>query len=178
MRNALLATLVVVISLMGYQQATSQPPTNRHESMERSASATYEHLATAIIAIEATEDELVKSILLGYNAAAQNHLRAAVADEKGRRGHLEAAATAIADIANEGDKSIQAIRQRLAKAGHTHNTDATTKQDYLFISGKEKKALLELAHRAGQLGAEAKTAEIHAVQEALAAQFDKAIAPQ
>jgi hypothetical protein len=179
MRNALITTLVLVISLMAYQQATSQQQAStKHESMERSAAATYEHLATAIIAIEATEDELVKSILLGYHAAAQNHLRAALADEKGRRAHLEAAAAEIADIANEGDKAIQAIRQRLAKAGHTHNTDATTKEDYLFINGKEKKSLLELARRVGQLGAGAKEAEIRAVHDELLALFDKAIAAE
>jgi hypothetical protein len=178
MRNALITTLVVVISLMVYQQATSQQPSTRPESMERSAAATYEHLATAIIAIEATEDELVKSILLGYHAAAQNRLRAAFTDEKGRRAHLESAAAEIANIANEGDKAIQAIRQRLAKAGHTHNTDAATKEDYLFINSKEKKALLDLARKVGQLGAGAPEAEIRAVHDELLSVFDKAVAPE
>ena len=107
--------------------------------MDRSAAATYEHLATAIIAIEATEDELVKSILLGYQAAAQGHLRAAAEAGPNRKAHLEAAAAAIGDVANEGDKRIQAVRQRLAKAGHTHNTDVVTKEDYLFVNSKEKK---------------------------------------
>src|SRR5207253_3599585 len=133
-----------------------------------------EHLATAIIAIEATEDELVKSILLGYHAAAQGHLRAAAADEPGRKAHLEAAAALIADIANEGDKRIQAVRQRLAKAGHTHNTDAVTKEDYMLINSKEKKDLLALAGRVAQLGA----GDIAAAQRELAASFDKAIAAE
>src|SRR5260370_493264 len=79
---------------------------------------------------EATEDELVKSILIGYHTTAQNHLRAAARDAQGRAAHLEAAAAEVANIANEGDKRIQAIRQRLAKAGHTHNTDVETKEDY------------------------------------------------
>ena len=134
--------------------------------------------ATAIIAIEATEDELVKSILLGYNAAAQGRLKAAIADEAGRRAHLEAAATLIADIANEGDKRIQAVRQRLSKAGHTHNTDADTKEDYMFVNSKEKKALLELAKRVGQMGEGATAGDIKAVQDELATLFDKAIAPE
>src|SRR5436190_24009985 len=123
--RTLTALLIVTVSLLAYQQARSQPdrPNTNEETMDRSAAATYEHLATAIIAIEATEDELVKSILLGYHAAAQGHLRAAAADPAGRKAHLEKAAAAIADIANEGDKPIQAVRQRLAKAGHTHNTD-------------------------------------------------------
>jgi len=176
--RTLTALLIVTVSLLAYQQARSQPdrPNTKEETMDRSAAATYEHLATAIIAIEATEDELVKSILLGYHAAAQGHLHAASADEKGRRAHLEAAASAITDIANEGDKRIQAIRQRLTKAGHTHNTDAATKEDFMYIDSKEKKDLLSLARRVGQLNANAQPGEIHAAQEQLISLFDKAIA--
>jgi hypothetical protein len=175
MKKALIPILIVVISLQAYQQATSQQSApSRAESMDRSAAATYENLATAIIAIEATEDELVKSILLGYHAAAQGHLKAAAADAAGRKAHLEAAATSIADIANEGDKRIQAVRQRLAKAGHTHNTDTVTKEDYMFVNSKEKKDLLALAGRVGQMG----TGDVQGVQRDLASLFDKAIAPE
>src|SRR5262245_27480077 len=127
MKKALIPILIVIISLQAYQRATSQQPGRAasEETMDRSAAATYENLATAIIAVEPTEDELVKSILLGYHAAAVGHLRAAASDAANREAHLEAAAAMIAAIANEGDKRIQAVRQRLAKAGHTHNTDAT-----------------------------------------------------
>src|SRR4051794_4946168 len=177
MKKAMIPALIVIITLQAYRQATSQPTApsrSREGSMDRSAAATYENLATAIIAIEATEDELVKSILLGYHAAAQGHLRAAAADQAGRKAHLEKAATAIADIANEGDKAIQAVRQRLAKAGHTHNTDTVTKADYMLINSKEKKDLLALAGRVGQLG----SGDVGGVQRELAAQFDRAIAAE
>lgn len=183
MKNALVPALLVVMTLMAYNQATSQQANSakqdsRAESMDKSAAATYEHLATAIIAIEQTEDELVKSILLGYHAAAQGHLRAAVADAANRQSHLEAAATSVADIANEGDKRIQAVRQRLAKAGHTHNTDAVTKEDYMFVNSKEKKDLVALAQRIGKLGAGAKPADVRAVQDELGTLFDKVIGPE
>jgi hypothetical protein len=52
------------------------------------AASTYEHRATAIIEIEMTEDELVKSILIGYHAAAQNHLKSAARDAQRRAGWL------------------------------------------------------------------------------------------
>jgi hypothetical protein len=179
MKKMLVLTLGVVFSLLALRQATSQPPGHSaNDTMDRTAAATYEHLATAIIAIEATEDELVKSILLGYNAAAHGHLKAAVADEAGRRGHLEAAATVIADIASEGDKRIQAVRQRLSKAGHTHNTDADTKEDYMFVNSKEKKEILALAKRVGQLGEGAGAAEIKAVEGELSTLFDRVIAAE
>ncbi len=179
MKKALVPTLVLVISMLAYQRAVSQQgASSRAESMDKSAAATYEHLASAIIAIEATEDELVKSILLGYHAAAQGHLKAAAMDEKGRASHLEAAASEISNIANEGDKRIQAVRQRLAKAGHTHNTDAVTKEDFMFINSKEKKDIVALARRVGQMGESAKTADVRAVADELGTMFDKAIAPE
>jgi len=180
--KALIPATILTVSLLASQQTWAQPGSPTHsrseETMDRVAAATYENLANAIIAIEATENELVKSILLGYQAAAHGHLHAAIADEKNRRAHLEEAAADIANIANEGDKRIQAIRQRLAKAGHTHNSDATTKEDYMFIDSKEKKAFLELARRVSQLNADAKPEQIRAVHDDLRAIFDKAIAAE
>ena len=178
MKNALVPTLIVLIVLLAYNQATSHQAakSTSAETMDKSAAATYEHLATAIIASEATEDELVKSILLGYHAAAQGHLRGAAVDEANRRAHLEAAAAEVSNIANEGGKRIQAVRQRLAKAGHTHNTDAVTKEDYMFVNSKEKKELLALAQRIGRMGAGAGAADVRVVQDELSNTFDKAIA--
>ena len=175
----LISTAILVAGVMGFQAARSQAPSPRAEDAAgQSAAATYEHLATAIIAIEATEDELVKSILIGYHTAAQLHLRAAARGAEGRVAHAEAAAAEVTNIANEGDKRIQAVRQRLSKAGHTHNTDADPKEDYMFINSKEKKALVELAKRVGQLGEGAKVDEIKAVADELSNQFDRAIAPE
>lgn len=172
---------IVGVSLLTIQVARSQAPKPPAEpaSMEEVAASTYEHLATAIIEIEATEDELVKSILTGYHAAAQAHLKAAAAAEgPARTARLEAAAAEIANIANEGDRRIRAIRQRLAQAGHTHNTDAETKEDYMFVTNKEKQGLLALAQRAGRMGDRAEPAEIEALGGELAAQFRQAIAPE
>ena len=110
--------------------------------------------------------------------AAQDHLKAAARDAAGRTAHLEAAAAEVANIANEGDKRIQAIRQRLAKAGHTHNTDVETKADYMFVTNREKKGLLDLASRIGRAGADAKAADLEALGSQLADLFQKAIAPE
>ena len=61
----------------GHSSAGRQlgPGASRTTTAEEVAAVTYEHLATAIIEIEATEDNLVKSILIGYHQAAQRHLR-------------------------------------------------------------------------------------------------------
>jgi hypothetical protein len=178
MRNLFLGAGLMAL-LLTVQMAHSKAPQAPQVDMAgQVAATTYEHLATAIIEIENTEDELVKSILIGYHAAAQGHLQAAIRAAEGRGGHLESAAAEIANIANEGDKRIQAVRQRLAKAGHTHNTDVETKEDYMFVSNREKKALLALASRIARAGAEAKASELEAMSAELAELFSKSIAPE
>lgn len=173
-------TAILCLLMLGYQAARSQqqPAAQKLESEAKVAASTYEHLATAIIAIEATEDELVKGILIGYHAAAQGRLRAAAHDAQGRVRHLEAVAEAVTNIANEGDKQIQAIRQRLAKAGHTHNTDVETKEDYMYITNREKKTLLDLARRIARTGADASQADIEALGAELAHAVEAALAPE
>jgi hypothetical protein len=69
--TALISTLLAGAAVLAAQQETRHGDDRGAKSMDQVAAATYEHLATAIIAIEATEDDLVKSILLGYHAAAQ-----------------------------------------------------------------------------------------------------------
>ncbi len=178
MRN-LIPTVILGAALLGYQPARPDAPNvPQADAMAAVAASTYEHLATAIIEIEKTEDELVKSILIGYHTAAQSQLRAAVIDPQGRVRHLEEAAAEITNIANEGDKSIQAVRQRLAKAGHTHNTDVETKADYMFITNREKKGLLDLASRIGRAGAAAAAADLEGLAAELARDFNAAIAPE
>ncbi len=178
--RALIPATVVGMGLLVIHAAQSQAPKkDASESMDRIAAKTYEDLATAIIAIEATEDDLVRGILTGYHAAAQEHLAAAAAAEgPARRPHLEAAAAEIGNIANEGDGPIRAIRQRLAQAGHTHNTDVETKEDYMFITNREKAGLLALAQKAARLDPAAPASEVEALADQLGAQFRAAIAPE
>jgi hypothetical protein len=173
--RTLIPITILGATLLGYQAAKSQAPRAADSSAAASvAASTYEHLATAIIEIEKTEDELVKSILIGYHSAAQGHLKAAARDQAGKVGHLEAAAAEVTNIANEGDKRIQAVRQRLAKAGHTHNTDVESKADYMFITNRERKGLLDLASRIARAG----DAEPEALGNELERLFHAAIAEE
>lgn len=134
----------------------------------------YEHLADSIIEIRATEDNLVKGLLVNYHAAAQRHLGQAGRGNE-RVMHLEAAATEITNIANEGDKRVQAVRQRLKEAGHYHQEDAETQEDYMFIDSKEKKELIALAQKVGRMGEDAAPADLKAVANELRNVFTKAI---
>lgn len=137
----------------------------------------YEVLATVIIEVRKTEDAVVKTILTHHYQAAQEHLHAAQAGKDVLK-HLEAAAAEVTYVANEGDKRVQAIRQRLAKAGHTHISDVDTKEDYLFVNSKEKKAMLASAKSIAQLGDSAKPDQIAAASKSLAEMFQKAVAPE
>lgn len=170
--KAVICALILSAALVAMNTVSAQAPKPPGGNAAEVAASTYEHLATAIIAIEKTEDELVKSILIGYETAARMHLRAANGADA--RKHFEAAANDIVNIANEGDKRIQAIRQRLAQAGHTHNTDADTKEDYMFINNKEKKQLLALAQKVATANPE----DAASLAANLAELFTKAIAAE
>jgi hypothetical protein len=146
------------------------------ESSLDAAVESYERLATVIIEVRRTEDSVVKTIILHHYQAAQEHLQHAQSGDAAK--HLEAAAAEVVNAANEGDKRVQAIRQRLAKAGHTHISDADTKEDYLWISSKEKKGLLAAAKSIAQLGDKATKDQIGAASKDLEEQIKKAIVPE
>lgn len=147
------------------------------KASHESSVETYKHLATSIIEIRATEDNLVKGILQYHHASAHDHMEAAMGGTDSKV-HLEAAAEEIANIANEGDKPVQAIRQQLLKAGHHHHTDADTKEDYMFIDSKEKAALIEMSGRVARLAEKASDSEIRAVSSEFDKLFGQAIAPE
>lgn len=137
----------------------------------------YEHLAIVLVEVRKTEDQVVKTIIAHHHQAAQEHLKAAQGGRDVLK-HLEAAAAEVTNLASEGDKRVQAIRQRLAKAGSTHKTDADTKEDYLWIDSKEKKAVLAAAKSIAQLGDKATPDQIAAAAKSLDALYQKAIAPE
>jgi len=164
-------TIIVALALLFPSIANSQLPKSKDSSAE-----TYEQLATAIIAIRKTEDGLVKGIILHAQGSASAALaQAAGANGGAQKQALETAATEITNAANEGDKPVLAVRQRLSKAGHTHHTDAETKEDYLWIDSKEKKQLLDLARRVSQLN---NPANIRKAADELNSIMDKALQPE
>ncbi len=156
-----LLLLVPVIALAG---------DDRHDA----SAAAYEHLATALIEMRLTEDRLVEGILNHHFGLAVASLDAATAD--GAVGdHGKNAAEEITAIANEGGKRVQAVRQKLLKAGHHHHTDAETQEDYIWIDSKEKQGLLDLASRAARA---ADVAAVEGVRMELAKAFAAAMKPE
>ena len=184
LRNPCLPALIIGTSIvsgasvLAFARPRPQESAHRLPTEAAAAATTYEELATAIIAIEKTEDKLVETILIGYHTAAQRELHSALREGANKKAAFEAAANQISNIANEGDKAIRAVRQRLAQAGHTHNTDVETKDDYMFITNKEKKELLSFAQKVAQMGGSATADEVRKVGSDLEALFAKSIAQE
>lgn len=164
-------SILLVTATLGHAQ----------ENPARDAAAkTYEHLAQVILEARASETNLVRSILLDYSFVATHHLEMAGKGMEVAK-NLEAAANEITHIANEGDKAIQAVRQRLSAAGHHHHhhhSDAETQEDYIFIDAAEKKALLDLAGRVARLGGSAKSDAITAMATEFRSAFDASMSEE
>lgn len=177
MRCSPLAVVVVAVSLLDLLAVTKRVDAKAPNRSDAGA-ATYERLATTIIAVRETENTLVSEILNNYRQLADDQLRAAQDDAGNRTARLEAAAEQVTNIANEGNKAVQAIRQRLAKAGHAHHSDADTKEDYMFVDSKAKKDFLALAKKIAQLGPSATANQIAGVRKELDDLFTKTMTPK
>ena len=167
MKSLLTAVCVAAIVMIGIA-ATPRDRSEEMKAAKQNSADTYEHLATAIIEIRKTEDGLVKGIVMHNAGAADAALgMASRANGGDKKSALERAAEEINNTANEGDKPVQAVRQRLSKAGHTHHTDAESKADYIWIDGKEKKKLVDLAQRVSKMGEDASSDDINKAREEL-----------
>jgi hypothetical protein len=122
--------------------------------------ATYESLADAILAVKASEDRLVRSILGAAHAHAQVELgraRAAIKanDNKGAQAALENLAAVVGQIASEGDASVGAVRKRLIEGGHHHNAEGEAKgvydEGFVVVTRAAKQSFLEVSRSIGQV---------------------------
>ena len=170
----LFAAIAIGASALAFGSGPGKTP------MHDQAATTYEHLATAIIAIRATEDNLVRGIQTHYAMMAQRHMDAAIAnpDSSELKQHVEAAAEEITNVANEGNKPVQAIRQRLLKAGHHHHTDAETQEDYIFVNSREKKELLDLASRIARMGSGTSADQLSGAKDSFVSLFTRVMADE
>lgn len=171
-----LAAIALVGACVVGLQTGNRPATTYDAVVE-----TYEQLATAIIANNQAEESLTRGILLHLFSTARRDLGGAIgAPDSDRAMHLENAAARITDIANEGDKPVQAIRQRLLKAGHHHHhhADAETEEDYIFVNSAEKQQLLALAREVSKLGRHGTDDQIRDALHRLTALRDEVLGPE
>jgi hypothetical protein len=121
---------------------------------------TYSEFATVLLASKKTEASLVRAICTdAYQTAmleiAQGSLALGDGNREDAAGHLEAAATAVAMIATEGDKAVAGVRNRLLEGGHHHHAKAEIAEKYdpgyVIVEKTEKRKLLDEAQALGRL---------------------------
>jgi hypothetical protein len=141
--------------------------------------ATYDNLATGILALKATEDKLVRSILAatyGHAQAQLGHAQKAIkaGDMKAARAAVEDLAADTAQLGTEGDSAVGAVRKRLIEGGHHHHADGEAKGMYdpgfVVVTRAAKQAFLDSSRAMGQMASapkgEALEAEWKKVQAA------------
>jgi len=122
--------------------------------------ATYGSLADAILAVKATEANLVRAMLDGGHAHAKALLaqaQAAIAAGKKDEAkvHIESLAALVAQLGAEGDNAVAGIRKRLLDGGHHHNAEGEKQglyePGYVIVTKSAKTNLLAASKAIAQV---------------------------
>jgi hypothetical protein len=141
---------------------------------------TYDSLADTILAAKKTEWNLVHSILGGTYSHAEGVLAQAVSKiEAGQdaSAEVERVAALVAQLGNEGDASVAAVRKRLLEGGHHHNAAGEEQGIYddgfVIVTRASKKALLDVSKRIAKLGKSATVDSLNAEWDKVKKEFGK-----
>jgi hypothetical protein len=133
--------------------------------------ATYNTLADGILALKTTEENIVRTILAAARAHGQVQLakaRAALAanDSAASKTAVEALASAVGQIATEGDNSVAAVRKRLIEGGHHHNAAGEAQgifdPGYVIVTKAAKQKLLDSSRAIGKMAGSPNAAALDA----------------
>ena len=118
---------------------------------------TYDSLADTILGAKKTEWNLVHSILATTYMHAEGIFAKAKATSAagGDFGaDVERLAELVAQLGNEGDAAVAAVRKRLLECGHHHNAAGEEQglydEGFVIVTRAVKKALLDSARKIGQ----------------------------
>ena len=157
-RLRILAVLMAIATLS--VPAAAQAPADT--ATPREMVATYQSLADGLLALKATEANLVRSIVAAAYAHGEVQLaraRKAIAakDAADTRAALEALAADVAQIATEGDSSVAAVRRKLVDAGQHHNAAGEAQglydEGYVIVTRTAKQKLLDASRAIAKLTA-------------------------
>ena len=130
----------------------------------------YDSLADTILGAKQTEWNLVHSILAMTYAHAEGAM--AVARRNLEAGEsagaaIEDVATYVAQLGNEGDAAVAAVRKRLLEGGHHHNAAGEAKgiydEGFVIVTREAKKSLLESSKAIGKLAGSKDLAALTAI---------------
>ncbi len=143
----------------------------------------YDVIAVKIIENERQEIETMRSLLGVYLSQAEMAFEAAKgAEGDAQKADLKAGMEAIGKLAQEGDKRVDEIKNRLRKAGHHHTkADDDSGEEYILVNTKTKKALMAEAEKVRALMASGKAitaAELDAILQAVNSAVEPIIKPK
>jgi len=189
MQKAVILSLIAVVGvasgLAGFTFGAGEAPIATSPGIVK----VYAEHATTLLSVKKTEELIVEEICADAFRQATHHLslaeRAVEANNaQAAMGYLESAAAAASLIANEGDKAVAAVRNRLLEGGHHHHAtpEIAAKYDpgFVVVTKEQKKALLAQAGAIGKLAAAVRagaagTSEILAAKSALAEAYQEAV---
>jgi hypothetical protein len=163
----------MILALVSASSAAAQ--TSADAATPAEMVATYNTLADGLLALKATEENLVLSILAAAHAHAQVQLARAHkalegSDAATARTAIEALASDVAQLGMEGDNSVAAVRKRLVQEGQHHNAAGEAQgiydEGYVIVTRSAKQRLLESSRAIAGMAASAKA-------EALDAEWQK-----
>jgi hypothetical protein len=164
-----------MVVALGSAQALAAGP---DVSTPREMVDTYDSLADVILGARHGETNLVRSIL----AATYRHAEAQLgkAKEKMRSGkpareEVEALASLVAQLGNEGDASVAAVRKRLLEGGHHHNAAGEKQgiydEGFVVVTRTAKKNFLAAASAIGKLASGTDGAALDAAWQPVAREY-------
>lgn len=140
--------------------------------------ATYDTLADAILATKKTEYNVVHALLAATHRRAEGLAKRALADlgaGKAVGPQLEDLADLVAQLGNEGDAAVAAIRKRLLEGGHHHHSSGEQEgiydEGFVIVTRAAKKELLGLAREIAQMGEKPDAAALGAAWRKVDAQY-------
>jgi hypothetical protein len=139
---------------------------------------TYEALADTMLAAKKAEWSLVHSILAMTFRHAQGTMAAAKAKIQAGQDagvEIEKLATLVAQLGNEGDATVGAVRKRLVDGGHHHHAadekEGLYDEGFVIVTRPAKKVFLGAATNIGKLARAADLGALEAEWETVQKQF-------
>ena len=122
----------------------------------------------------------MRALLTKYRAEAIKALDAAkTATAATQATDLKAAIEAITKLAQEGDNTVMGIKNTLRQGGHHHNKEEGSTDEYIFVNGKARKALMDDAQKLRDMvagGKQATAADLDPIQKDVNTIADEALA--
>jgi hypothetical protein len=155
-----LLTASAIAALLCASPSAAQGPADTGTPKEMVA--TYNTLADSLLALKATEKNLVRSILAAARAHGEVQLARAkramsANDAAGSRAAIEGLAAAVAQLATEGDNSVAAVRKRLVEGGQHHNAAGEAQgiydEGYVIVTRAAKQRLLDSSRAIAKMAA-------------------------